>query len=141
MRAWFRSEGIGGPPVPFERFVRLRESLRDLASAHNGGPNPAAAREVVNDEIARLGLAPRVTGPGDAVEFVAAGRTPLANVLAAFLSSVADGSWSRMKACAADDCSYAFYDHTKNRSARWCDVGGCGARTRMREYRRRRASG
>jgi predicted RNA-binding Zn ribbon-like protein len=44
-----------------------------------------------------------------------------------------------MKACAADDCRYAFYDHTRNRSGRWCDVSGCGANARMRAYRQRRA--
>ncbi|WP_433191031.1 CGNR zinc finger domain-containing protein [Actinoallomurus sp. CA-150999] len=49
-----------------------------------------------------------------------------------------DGSWRRMKACAADDCRHAFYDHTRNRSGRWCDVAGCGANARMREFRRRR---
>ncbi|HXJ62641.1 MAG TPA: CGNR zinc finger domain-containing protein [Actinomycetota bacterium] len=139
MRAWFRSEGIAGrlPAGSFERFVRVRESIRDLASAHNGGPEPSSGRETVNAEIASLGFAPRVTGTGEAVEFVAPRSDPFAGILAAFLSSVSDGSWTRMKACAADDCSYAFYDHTKNRSARWCDVSACGARTRMRQYRRR----
>jgi predicted RNA-binding Zn ribbon-like protein len=76
----------------------------------------------------------RATGAGPGRVLVLVPR-----ILGAVLTAVADGTWSRMKACAAQDCQYAFYDHTRNRSARWCDVAGCGVRARMRSYRRRHA--
>jgi predicted RNA-binding Zn ribbon-like protein len=43
-----------------------------------------------------------------------------------------------MKVCAADDCEWAFYDHTKNRSGAWCSMESCGNRAKGRAYRERR---
>jgi hypothetical protein len=64
----------------------------------------------------------------------------LAVILGGVVTAIADGTWPRFKTCAADDCRYAFYDHTRNRSTRWCDVAGCGVNTRMRAYRTRRTT-
>ena len=56
-----------------------------------------------------------------------------------------DGRWARLKACPADDCGWAFYDHSRNRSGTWCTMAVCGNRSKVRAYRRRegasRASG
>jgi hypothetical protein len=123
----------------FSGAIRLREALRALAAANNGLPPDPAALAHVNGEIARLGIRPSL-GPAPGrlrVEWPVSGFPGV--LLAAVLDAVADGTWTRFKACAADDCRYAFYDHTKNRSARWCDVAGCGVNARMREYRRRKA--
>jgi len=49
----------------------------------------------------------------------------------------ADGTWDRMKACAADTCRWAFYDHSRNRSRQWCDMAVCGNRAKARTYRKR----
>jgi predicted RNA-binding Zn ribbon-like protein len=43
-----------------------------------------------------------------------------------------------MKACAADDCQWAFYDSSKNRSRTWCSMDVCGHRAKTRAYRARR---
>jgi predicted RNA-binding Zn ribbon-like protein len=96
----------------------------------------------LNAEITACGLRPEITPDGAHLRWPAAeatsGRLP-ARLLSAVITAMTDGTWPRMKACAADDCHYAFYDHTRNRSARWCDVSGCGVNTRMRAYRRRRS--
>jgi predicted RNA-binding Zn ribbon-like protein len=145
LERWRTEHGLPGEVTAetYARAVRLREALRSLMLANNSGPDAPEAFDLVNEEIARCGLRPLVTADG--VRWPVGERRAhpvdlmLGTVLAGVLTAMSDGTWPRMKACAADDCHYAFYDHTRNRSGRWCDVAGCGANARMRAYRRRRA--
>jgi predicted RNA-binding Zn ribbon-like protein len=123
----------------YARALALREALRALMFANNGGPGAPEAVALVNAEIARCGLRPEVTEDGSGVRWPATRACDglFGPVLAGVVTAMTDGTWPRMKACAADDCHYAFYDHTRNRAGRWCDVAGCGANARMRAYRRR----
>jgi predicted RNA-binding Zn ribbon-like protein len=45
------------------------------------------------------------------------------------------GCLDRVKVCANPDCSYMFYDETRNRSRRFCDAALCGTLSRVRRYR------
>lgn len=134
----------GVSPRTYDRALRLREALRSLMLANNGGPPDHTAADTLNAEIAACGLHPEITPDGSHLRWPAAGSSSgdrlLAPLLTAVITAMTDGTWPRMKACAADDCHYAFYDHTRNRSARWCDVAGCGVNARMRAYRRRRST-
>ncbi len=147
---WRTRHGLPGPVTEeaYRRALRLREALRSLALVNNGGPAEPHAVALVNAEIEACGLRPeigadgaslRVRRPDDAKD--RPGDRLLGAVLGAVADAMTGGSWPRMKVCAADDCNYAFYDHTRNRSGRWCDVAGCGANARMRAYRRRRRDG
>jgi predicted RNA-binding Zn ribbon-like protein len=131
----------GMSPRTYDRVLRLREALRSLMLANNGGDPDRVAVDTLNAEIAACGLHPEITPDGSRVRWPATGTSSgerlLAPLLSAVIAAMTEGTWSRMKACAADDCRYAFYDHTRNRSGRWCDVSGCGANARMRAYRRR----
>ena len=123
--------------------VRLREALLALMLAHNGvvaEDEPARAL----DEVAHRGKL--------GVQFRSDGSAPLkpradgfAGALAAVVVPVAeaarDGSWQRVKACRADDCQWAFYDRSRNRSGVWCDMAVCGNRAKVRAYRQRGAQG
>jgi hypothetical protein len=53
-------------------------------------------------------------------------------------TAVADGTWPRLKACRRDVCGWLFFDRSRNRSARWCQMAVCGNRTKTRAYRARR---
>ena len=64
----------------------------------------------------------------------------LGRLVAIVATAMADGTWSRLKACQADRCGWAFYDHARNRSRRWCSMAVCGNRTKARSYRRRHAA-
>jgi predicted RNA-binding Zn ribbon-like protein len=139
---WCAEHGFrgGAGPRTYERALRLREALRSLMLANNGGLAAPEALAVVNGEISACGLRPQITPDG--VRWPADETRPgdrlLGTILGGVIAAMTDGAWPRMKACAADDCNYAFYDHTRNRSGRWCDVAGCGANARMRAYRQRR---
>src|SRR6185503_12492432 len=54
------------------------------------------------------------------------------------VTAMLDGSWERLKACR--NCRWAFFDESKNRSARWCSMSLCGNRLKTRAYRRRKRS-
>jgi len=56
-------------------------------------------------------------------------------------TAMADGTWSRLKACRRDVCRWLFYDRSRNRSAVWCRMAVCGNRTKTKAYRARKAPG
>jgi predicted RNA-binding Zn ribbon-like protein len=61
----------------------------------------------------------------------------VASLLAIIARAQADGTWERMKACRAEDCRWAFYDRSRNRSRTWCSMEECGNRAKARSYRAR----
>jgi predicted RNA-binding Zn ribbon-like protein len=63
----------------------------------------------------------------------------MAELLAISARSAADGTWERFKACPRDVCQWAFYDRSKNRSKKWCDMETCGNVEKARSYRERHA--
>jgi predicted RNA-binding Zn ribbon-like protein len=145
LAVWLAGRGLLDPGISIrephrERAVRLREALRVLMMRHNGlqsGVDAAAELEAV----ARRGrLSVRFGFDGssrlgpDAAGFDGA----LAQLLIPVIESGSDGSWERVKACRADDCLWAFYDHSRNRAGVWCDMAGCGNRAKVRAYRSRK---
>jgi predicted RNA-binding Zn ribbon-like protein len=136
--------GLVAASDDLEHAVGLREALRAVLLAHNGGTgfvhgtavqalNEAAARSNVRLQFDKTGigtLAPDADGVDGA----------LGRLLAIAHSAAADGTWARLKACRDDSCQWAFYDHTKNRSGAWCNMAVCGNRAKARKYRERRGS-
>jgi predicted RNA-binding Zn ribbon-like protein len=49
-----------------------------------------------------------------------------------------DGSWTRLKVCANDECRWAFYDRSRNHGGTWCEMSACGNKLKNREFRARR---
>jgi predicted RNA-binding Zn ribbon-like protein len=142
---WFAGRGLYSPrATPLDdgdrrRAVRLREALRALMLANNGGAtNDQAGGEL--ERIARLGEL-GVHFACDGAVTLAPSSQDFAGSLARLLVPVAgagsDGTWLRVKACRADDCHWAFYDRSRNRSGVWCEMAVCGNRTKVRTYRER----
>lgn len=148
LSAWLDRHGLSEPGLTIgrrerEQAVELREALRGLMLEHNGGSPAALAGERL-EQVSRAGelgvqfgsdgaptLAPRARG------FAAV----LARLLVPVVEASADGTWRRVKACRADDCHWAFYDRSRNRSGVWCEMAVCGNRTKVRTYRRRAPAG
>jgi len=65
MRTWSAAHGLPGEMTrdAYERALRLREALRSLMLANNGGPADPAAVDTVNAEITASGLRPQPLGP------------------------------------------------------------------------------
>lgn len=123
--------------------IQLREALRALTAAHNDLPaDTTAAMATINSVGDWAQLAPRLKADEDSIlEPKSRGIFgALGHIVAAVHRAIAHGSWGRLKACERDSCRWAFYDHSKNQSGRWCHSATCGSRERSRRaYRRKRA--
>lgn len=119
--------------------IAVREALRSLMLANNGEAVDAGAAAVLEDAACRGELGLHFTPAGEVCFRPARGgfAGALAELLVPVADAVRDGTWSRVKACRADDCQWAFYDRSRNRSGVWCDMAACGNRTKVRAYRAR----
>jgi predicted RNA-binding Zn ribbon-like protein len=83
----------------------------------------------------------RVTLTDDGPRLVGVG-SPLMEVIGESLGEAlalqATGQWSRVKTCARDSCRWVFFDHSRNRSGRWCSMRVCGNREKTAAYRARK---
>jgi len=145
LAAWLAGEGL----MPSGRVTRadldsarrLREAIRALLLGNNGVSVRKEAALALNRAVENAVLGRRFDPSGAArLEPAAVGVDgALGRLLAIVTAAMADGSWARLKACRADDCRWAFYDHARNRSRQWCSMAVCGNRTKARAYRRRHA--
>jgi hypothetical protein len=109
-------------------------------------PGPRAHARLVRDALrssAGVGLIGdrRLTGAVqvDLVDGlpVLVGSDAAGVVLAASARMAVLGDWERVKICAAEECRWAFFDRSRNRSRTWCSMRVCGNRTKARNWRER----
>jgi predicted RNA-binding Zn ribbon-like protein len=143
--AAFNAE-IGAPTVDtagHRRVLALREALRALLRANNGGvavhEDVVALHEACARARYRASVGPdavlRIDPDGDGLDAFEE------RLVLAIERVQALGGWARLKACPAEDCQWAFIDSSRNRSRTWCSMEVCGNRSKTRRYRNRRAHG
>ena len=133
LTAWLRRRRLvdreaRATKADLERAITLRESLRELLIARHEG------REAGFESTIEVSLK---LGAGGA-HFATAGddvQSALDLILARAAASQLTGSWNRLKAC--KECSWAFYDHSRNGAGSWCSMKVCGGRVKQRTYYRR----
>jgi predicted RNA-binding Zn ribbon-like protein len=116
----------------------LREALRALLLANAGFPPPFEAVRALDAAVASVRLRAEADNAGRFAllpEGAGLDRV-IGRLLSVAVLAQENSTWSRLKVCA--EYRWALYDHTRNRSAAWCDPNKCGARVRSRRYRRRR---
>jgi predicted RNA-binding Zn ribbon-like protein len=150
LAGWLEEHGLLVAPRDFaptaadvRRAVALREALRAHLRAHHGEPLDPGAAAILDGASRRARLTLRFTAAEEtALEPQAAGVDgALGRLLALVAAAIADGTWLRLKVCPADDCQWAFYDESRNRSATWCDMKVCGNRAKVRGFRERTRAG
>ena len=118
--------------------VQVRDALRSAALDNSA---PAQEQSDVAGRIFReFPLVVRF-GEGSGPELVSGEggvKGALGRILADVVVAASKGTWARMKICVAEDCRWAYYDHSKSRTGRWCAMETCGNRHKTRRYRRRR---
>jgi hypothetical protein len=127
---WLSEQGLDGCFVPLDLggLQRARELRGDLR-ARASGEQQVQGRQV---DIQ--------------VELTADGQVELSaptaeGFLAAAAAKVAiEQRLDRVKICPADDCLWAFYDTSRNRSRQWCSMEVCGNRAKARNHRLRNPS-
>ena len=144
LREWLTERGLMSADErvsegDLRRAIDVREGLRALLLANNG-------EELDEDAVGRLERA--ASRAGVRVSFAPGGQPELvpdavgvdgaiARLMAIVAAARVDGSWARLKACPRDDCFFAFYDRSKNRSGRWCTMEACGNVEKARSFRQR----
>ena len=126
-------------PADLRAALDLREALRAILRANNGGP-PAGDGVSALERAARaahLTVRFGADGTGSLVPEAGGVDGALGRIVAVAYGSMAAGTWSRMKACRRDVCHWAFYDRSKNRSSKWCAMSVCGNRTKKARARAR----
>jgi predicted RNA-binding Zn ribbon-like protein len=142
--AWLREAGLAGDAALDEadrlRVVAVREALRRLLLSHNGvalDPDAVATLDAAaRDAHVHVAFAPDGAARLEPARGGAEGA--IGRLLAIVARAEAEGTWPRLKACAADTCLWAFYDRSRNRSRTWCAMSVCGNRAKARSYRARR---
>jgi predicted RNA-binding Zn ribbon-like protein len=143
LAGWLAGQGLiqAGTPASdadLRQARALRTALREAlaAKAGSGWDGPATANETLASLSVRIEFdadgTPRLSP-------VAGGAVPaaLTRLAASMAAAAADGSWDRLKMCAAPDCRWVFHDTSRNGLGRWCSMRVCGNRGKTRAYRQR----
>ncbi|MGA2924552.1 MAG: CGNR zinc finger domain-containing protein [Solirubrobacteraceae bacterium] len=166
LAAWLRRYGLLVDDVELgaaelSRVLALREGLRALARANAsagdgrplpvpGSPADASAIEAINAAVEgafveiRFGVdqprADRAWCSRARLQPAAAGVDHAVAAIASITAgAIFDRSWARLKVCAGEHCGWAFYDHSRNLTGKWCSMLVCGGRAKARaQYYRRR---
>ncbi len=117
--------------------LELRETLRRLSA---GDDHPSALNRFAHGSPLEVRFS--AGGP----TFTRATSDGMGAAIGLLLGITAqamlDGSWRRLKICPGENCGWAFYDHSRNLTGRWCSMSVCGGRAKARShYRRRRSAG
>jgi hypothetical protein len=110
-------------------FRRLRSSLRAVLEFRDGA-DAAALDAAVAEVPVRLVYRPAADRPVDATSSL--DRLRLALATAALDATRLEPS--RVRRCGSPRCVLLYYDTTKNRSRRWCDMAVCGNRAKASAY-------
>ena len=147
LRSWLVERSLAPKDVrptgdDIARMADFRESIRALLHANNGGSIDPEELASLN-RAGRGGLRVRFDADGGAAlepqpeEAIAAA---IGQIVAIVFTAIAEGTFDRLKACPGRDCGWAFYDLSKNHSARWCSMAVCGSREKVRAHRARRVT-
>lgn len=135
-----------GASAALHEVRRMRTVLRALAE-RAGAPAERATQLAISEINRILGrsagsrrVEPRVGG-GFVRSFVTVGDV-FAGLLIPIIESAADslvaGDMPRVRVCGDAHCTRVFYDGSRNRKRRWCEMTSCGNRAKATRHRRRR---
>jgi len=142
-RAWLRRRDLlraGGRVDDDGRraLVDVREALRDLTAANSGEPVGHDTLTTLERHAADGLLSVQVGDHATELVGTAPGvRGAIGTLLGIVHDAMVDGTWSRLKTCRDETCRWAYYDHSRNRSATWWSMASCGNRAKARAFRAR----
>ena len=144
-RPWLVDNGLLPPraeptAADLELLRAVREALRTMLVHNAGGPPPNKTALAVLKTIADGGSARADLGDDGEIRLGAEGdslRERLVDVLLIIRDAQRDGTWALLKACANDECQWAFYDKSRNHGGTWCDMATCGNKLKNRAFRAR----
>lgn len=146
LREWLSDHDLieGNAPLSgsdLRQAISVRDALRNLALARQAGSSDADAIETLNRAArsAQMSVAFGPAGRARIESLAPAVDGALGEIIAIVVDAMTDGTWDRFKICRDAECSWAFYDSSKNHSGAWCDIAVCGNVAKARTYRARHA--
>ncbi|QGN34324.1 CGNR zinc finger domain-containing protein [Microlunatus sp. Gsoil 973] len=132
-------------PISDADLVGIRE-LRDRLRAVFIAPTEPERIEIINDLLAKARFHPTVVNHDSLglhlhyfLPYSSAADHMRADCAMTLALLFEEGEGTRLKTCAAPDCTNVFYDTSKNRSRMYCDKQGCANRMHAAAYRARNA--
>ncbi len=111
-------------------FRRLRSSLRIVLES---GADQAAAADTLADAVAGVSVRLSYQPPGHQHGLPLDAPGTFGQLRLALATTAIDATRldrSRVRSCGSPRCVLLYYDTTRNRSRRWCDMAACGNRAK-----------
>lgn len=126
-------------PAQLDLARELRESIHLVATAAAAGQDalPTPPVDVINDHSSRGHATAFLTAEGtqqwrlDPVAGLADALGVIAADAIAIISGERDG---KLALCASPTCQAAFFDTSRSRTRRWCDMNTCGNREKKARF-------
>lgn len=142
LKGWLASRGLMDSTATVDEAdlkhaIAVREAMRGVIGGNTGQRvfpvDIATLNEVASASRLRMRFGPdgRPRLEPETPGVVGA----LGRLVAALYAAMQEDDWRRLKLCGADECRWAFFDRSKNRSSRWCTMESCGNRAKARRYR------
>lgn len=116
----------------------LRESIHAAATASAlQAPLPACAVRILNDRSRQGRATARLTPEGKhrwQLQPASALEDALGVIAADAIAVIAGERDGRLALCASPTCRAAFFDTSRSRTRRWCDMNTCGNRQKKRRF-------
>jgi predicted RNA-binding Zn ribbon-like protein len=122
--------------------LRVRDALTTKVRENMGEPPDTTATEFLNRAAEQTGLRVCFGCSEDSpIHVEATGvRGAIGMILGSAFLAELDGRWERFRVCHDPGCSSVFFDHSKNKSGKWCSMASCGNRAKVRAFRERHAA-
>jgi len=122
--------------------VSLREAIHRIASAVAGRRQPGEADLALlaarcSAALAKATIEMGVEGARWRWPAEPLAETILGPIALSAVGLLRDSDPARLKQCAGEHCGWVFFDMTKNRSRRWCEMSVCGNRAKAKAHYRR----
>ena len=122
------------------RALAVREAVYRLGLASAaGGERSQDDIDVVNAAAAAAPVTAVLTESG--LERAGTADAVVATVARAAVALLGGPDAARIRECADPPCTRLFVDTSRAGSRRWCEMGGCGNRAKVAEFRARRSAG
>jgi hypothetical protein len=132
----FGCEDGAVPPEQLDLIRSVRADLLDLVTS----ADPARDWARLTSRVSQITYQQDFSTPGQVHLHQVTGDPVVGRIIQDVATLVTEGNWSRVRYCANDECSEAFYDTTRSRTRRWHSYEYCGNRTNVAAHRARHSA-
>lgn len=130
-----------GAALTLRKAISLREAIYRILVASLRGESPARKDlDEINNVLRRLTRGAHIARKEEGFRWIwnmtrSGLDSPLGLIALSASELLVSPDLGRVGQCAdASGCGWLFFDTSKNRSRRWCDVNDCGNRARQRRF-------